>query len=195
MRIIAGKHRGRKLAAPAGQTVRPSSDRLRQALFNILEHGKHEIELEGATVVDAFAGTGALGLEALSRGAGRVSFIENNPAALEQLRQNVKVYDEAERADVARADASNPPRARAACDLAFLDPPYRSDLGAPALIALANQGWLKHRAVCTLEIAKAEQFMPPSGFEVIDERTYGAARIVILRWSDEAATASSTAIK
>ena len=193
MRIIAGKHRGQKLTAPAGQTVRPSSDRLRQALFNILEHGKHEIELAGATVVDAFAGTGALGLEALSRGANHATFIENNPAVMEHLRQNVAICDEAERAVITRANASSPPPARVACDLAFLDPPYRSDLGVPALIALANQGWLKPRAVCTLEIAKAEQLLPPTGFDVIDERTYGAARIVMLRWSGTPMTASSMA--
>jgi len=193
MRIIAGKHRGRRLAAPPGRTVRPSSDRLRQALFNILRHGKHDIELEGATVVDAFAGTGALGLEALSRGAGHAIFIENNPTALEHLRENVAICGEGEQANITRANASSLPPARAACDFAFLDPPYRSDLGVPALISLANQGWLKPRSVCTLEIAKAEQFLPPSGFEVIDERTYGGARVFILRWSDTPATASSVA--
>ena len=134
-----------------------------------------------------------MGLEALSRGADHAIFIENNPAALENLRQNVATCDEVERADITRANASSLPQARAACDLAFLDPPYRSDLGAPALIALADQGWLKPRGVCTLEIAKAEQFLPPTGFDVIDERTYGAARIVILRWSDTPATASSMA--
>lgn len=193
MRIIAGKHRSRKLVAPAGRTVRPSSDRLRQALFNILEHGKHEIMLEGAAVVDAFAGTGALGLEALSRGADHAIFIENNPAVLEHLRQNIAICGEVERADITRVDASNLPPARAACDLAFLDPPYRSDLGTPALIALADQGWLKSQAICTLEIAKAEKFVPPAGFDVIDERTYGAARIVILRWTDTPTTTSSIA--
>jgi 16S rRNA (guanine966-N2)-methyltransferase len=193
MRIIAGKYRGRKLFAPSGRAVRPSSDRLRQALFNILEQGKHDIKLGGATVVDVFAGTGALGLEALSRGANHAVFIENNPAVLEYLRKNVTICDEVERVNIIHANASSLPPAYVACDIAFLDPPYRSALGVPSLLTLANQGWLKPRCVCTLEIAKAEQFLPPRGFEIIDERTYGAARVYILRWSDRLKTTSSIA--
>ena len=184
MRIIAGKHRGRKLAALAGQAVRPSSDRLRQALFNILQHGKHAVEIDGAIVVDAFAGTGAIGLEALSRGAGRVVFIENGPTALELLRKNVAVCVEREHADIIRADATDPPPPRAACDLAFLDPPYGRELAPPALSALAKKGWLKDAALCIVELAKADQFVPPPGFELLDNRTYGAAQIIILRWRD-----------
>ena len=182
MRIIAGKHRGQKLAAPSGQTVRPSSDRLRQALFNILQHGKLGIEINGAIVLDAFAGTGALGLEALSRGATRAVFIENEPMALETLSKNVALCCEGNRAEITRDDATNPPRARAACTLAFLDPPYGKGLASPALAALATKGWFKHGALCIVEIGNLEQILPPLGFELLDDRVYGAARIVILRW-------------
>jgi 16S rRNA (guanine966-N2)-methyltransferase len=190
MRIIAGRNRGRKLAAPAGQTVRPSSDRLRQALFNILQHGKHGVEIDDAIVVDAFAGTGAIGLEALSRGAGYVVFIENEPTALESLRKNVALCNESEHAEITRADATQPPPAPAACDLAFLDPPYGRELASPALSALAQKDWFKDDALCIVELASSEQLVPPEGFEFLDVRTYGAAQIVILRWHDGERTAS-----
>ncbi len=184
MRIIAGKHSGRKLAAPAGQTLRPSSDRLRQALFNILQHSKHGVEIDGAIVVDAFAGTGAIGLEALSRGAGHAVFIENERTALELLRKNVALCNESEHADILRADATDPPPARVACDLAFLDPPYGRELAPTALSALSQKGWFIDDALCIVELATTEQLVPPSGFVLLDSRTYGAAQIVILRWHD-----------
>jgi 16S rRNA (guanine966-N2)-methyltransferase len=184
MRIIAGKHRGRALAAPAGQAVRPTSDRAREALFNILAHGKFAVSgpaYAGARVLDGFAGTGAFGLEALSRGAASAVFLENSRTALAALRQNIATLGEEACTQIVAADATAPPRAHAPCDLVFLDPPYREGLGGPALTALAASGWIAPDALCIVEVAAKERFAAPAGFAPIDERRYGAARLVLLR--------------
>ena len=184
MRVVGGRHRGRRLVAPPGETVRPTSDRAREALFNILSHG--DFAAAGSpfaeeNVLDAFAGTGAFGIEALSRGAARAAFIETDRAALRALRQNLAALDEEDAADVISGDAIRPPRAPFACALAFLDPPYRSGLAAPALIALGGMGWLAPRAIAVVEIAADEAFSLPDGFTLTDERKYGAAKLVFLR--------------
>jgi 16S rRNA (guanine966-N2)-methyltransferase len=184
MRIVGGRHRGRRLAAPPGDAVRPTSDRAREALFNILSHGDFAaagLPFADETVLDAFAGTGALGIEALSRGAARAVFIETDRAAVAALRRNLAALDEEDAADIIAGDATRPPRARGACALAFLDPPYRSGLAAPALTALAGVGWLAPAALAVVEIAAVEEFAPPPGFTMIDERRYGAARLIFLR--------------
>jgi 16S rRNA (guanine966-N2)-methyltransferase len=182
MRIVGGRHRGRALVAPPGGTVRPTSDRAREALFNILAHGSYAAPFLDAVVVDAFAGTGALGLEALSRGAAEAWFIESDRAALEALRRNVAALGEESRAHVIAGDPTKPPSGRGrAAAVAFLDPPYRSGLAAPALAALAAAGWLAPAAIATVEIAAREGFAAPPGFALLDERRYGAARLLILR--------------
>jgi 16S rRNA (guanine966-N2)-methyltransferase len=181
MRIVGGRHRGRALEAPPGAAVRPTSDRAREALFNILSHGRFEAPFRDAPVLDAFAGTGALGLEALSRGAAEALFIESDRAALEALRRNVKTLGEEPRVQVIAGDATRPPPPRRAAAVAFLDPPYRSGLAAPALAALAAAGWLAPSALATVEVGAREAFEAPSGFELLDERRYGAARLLILR--------------
>ena len=148
MRIVAGSHRGRRLLAPPGETVRPTSDRAREALFNILSHGQLAaggVPFADAAVLDAFAGTGALGLEALSRGAAAAMFIEQDREALAVLRKNIAALGEGARAQIVPGDATRPPRAMARCAVAFLDPPYRSGLAAPALAALDAAGWLAPR--------------------------------------------------
>jgi 16S rRNA (guanine966-N2)-methyltransferase len=183
MRIVAGKHRGRRLAAPGGDLVRPTGDRARQALFNIIEHGAAAAmgsPLVGATVLDAFAGTGAFGLEALSRGAARVVFIEQATQVQKILRANVASLGEGARATILAADATRPPPASAPANLAFLDPPYGKGLAAPALEALDRQGWLAPDALIILEVAAREPFVAPAGFSVADERIYGAARLIFL---------------
>jgi 16S rRNA (guanine966-N2)-methyltransferase len=185
MRIVGGSHRGRRLAAPPGEAVRPTSDRAREALFNILSHGNFAasgIPFAGEAVLDAFAGTGALGLEALSRGAAEAFFIDNDRAALASLRRNIATLDEADRAHVLAGDATRPPRAPRPCALAFLDPPYRSGLAAPALAALAGLDWLMGGGLAIAEIAAREELLAPAGFTLIDERTYGAARLAFLRY-------------
>ena len=187
MRIIAGRHRGRKLAAPPGATVRPTGERAREALFNILAHGRFAASgpaYAGARVLDAFAGTGAFGLEALSRGAAAVIFIENNRAALAMLRENIAALAVEQSAHVVGGDATSPPRAPSASTLAFLDPPYGKGLAVPALRALADAGWLAAGALCVVEIGAKERIEPPQGFTSLDERRYGAARLMFLRYGD-----------
>ena len=184
MRIVGGKHRGRRLLAPPGETVRPTSDRAREALFNILSHGRLAAEgvpFADAVVLDAFAGTGALGLEALSRDAAEALFIEQDREALAILRQNIAALGEDAQARIIAGDATRPPRAPSACGLAFIDPPYRSGLAAPALAALDAAGWLMPGALAILELAAREELAPPTGFILLDERVYGAARLVFLR--------------
>jgi 16S rRNA (guanine966-N2)-methyltransferase len=183
MRIVGGRHRGQRLLAPPGDTVRPTSDRAREALFNILSHGHfaaNGIPFAGATVLDAFAGTGAIGLEALSRGAARAVFFERDPEALAVLRENVAKLGEGARTQIMPCDATRPPRAGAPCAVAFLDPPYRSGLGAAALGAIEAAGWLAPDVIAVIEIQMREKVTPPAGFAVLDERVYGASRLVFL---------------
>ena len=183
MRIVAGRHRGRRLLAPPGETVRPTSDRAREALFNILSHGEFAadgIPFAEKAVLDAFAGTGALGLEALSRGAAEAVFIEQDRVALAILRMNVEVLGEGAHARVVPGDAIHPPRATSACAVVFLDPPYRSGVAASALAALAAAGWLAPDALAVVELAAREHFTLPAGFTLLEERVYGAARLVFL---------------
>ncbi|MGH7124790.1 MAG: 16S rRNA (guanine(966)-N(2))-methyltransferase RsmD [Stellaceae bacterium] len=183
MRIVAGKHRGRRIAAPPGDTVRPTSERARQALFNILAHGRFGPTplFEDARVLDVFAGTGAFGLEALSRGARFASFIENDREAREALAANIKALGETGRTRLLAVDATAPTRADGPYDLVFLDPPYRSGLAAPALEALSRTGWLGPDALIVVELAAREDFEPPAGFVSLEERRYGAGRLVFLR--------------
>jgi 16S rRNA (guanine966-N2)-methyltransferase len=187
LKIVGGKHRGRSIATPEGQTTRPTASRAREALFNILMHANWTSDgtspLVEARVLDAFAGSGALGLEALSRGAVHATFLDSDPAAIKLIGENIRKLGEAGAAKVIRADATRPPLSREPCDLVFLDPPYRSGLVTPALAALAEAGWLKPGAIATVELANAEDLVTPPRFEAIDERRYGAAKIVILRHS------------
>jgi 16S rRNA (guanine966-N2)-methyltransferase len=137
--------------------------------------------LVDARVLDAFAGSGALGIEALSRGAAHATFLDNDATAITLIGENLRKLGETGAAKVIRGDATNPPPSREPCDLVFLDPPYRKDQAAPALVALAKAGWLKSGAIATVELSNTENFLLPPSFEAIDERRYGAARIVILR--------------
>jgi len=182
LRIIAGRHRGRRLAAPAGAATRPTADRVRQALFDMLWHapwgGRKRVE--GAAVLDAFAGTGALGLEALSRGAARASFLEKDRAALAALRANIAACREEARCAVLAADATRPPPAPAPCDLVFLDPPYAQGLMEAALAALTAAGWIAPGALVCAEYAAGAAMAPP-GFVLLAERAHGAAQLLVMR--------------
>ena len=182
MRIIAGRHRGRRLLAPAGAATRPTADRVRQALFDMLWHAPWagRARIEGAVVLDAFAGTGALGLEALSRGAAAASFLETDRAALAALRGNIAACREEARCRVLAADATRPPRAAAPCDLLFLDPPYREGLMAAALAGLGAAGWIAPGALVCAEYGAAPE-APPPGFALLAERAHGAAHLLVLR--------------
>ncbi|MDE2164991.1 MAG: 16S rRNA (guanine(966)-N(2))-methyltransferase RsmD [Alphaproteobacteria bacterium] len=190
MRIIAGKHRGRKLAPLSGGEVRPTSSRAREAIFNILAHAPFAPRpvYDDAVVLDVFAGSGALGLEALSRGARFVTFMERDRAARAILMANIAALGVERMTAVLASDALKPPRAAAPASLAFLDPPYSEAWTAPALAALAAAGWLLLDAVVVAELPAKRDLTPPNGFTPLDERRYGAAKIVFLRYS--AATAS-----
>jgi 16S rRNA (guanine966-N2)-methyltransferase len=187
MRIIAGKHRGRAIRVPRTEGLRPTADRVREALFNILAHGIDWTGLEGARAIDAFAGTGAYGLEALSRGAAYVTFLDIDSTALLAIRRNAAAIGEARNVALLKLDASRlppPPGAAATpCDLAFLDPPYESGLAVPALQGLASRRWIGPGAVVVIEVAAREPLAPPPGFLVLDERVYRAARLVFLQVS------------
>jgi 16S rRNA (guanine966-N2)-methyltransferase len=185
VRVIAGKWRGKKLETPAGNDIRPTSDRARGAIFNVLTHGKPAATgflLKNATVLDAFAGTGAMGLEALSRGAKHASFMENANKSIEVLRANIDTCGAQHESDIQRADAANPPTAGRACSLILMDPPYGKELLGPSMEALSVAGWMAAGAICCAELGKGEVFDPLRGFEILDDRRYGAARIIILIW-------------
>ena len=186
MRIVGGRNRGRRIAAPPGRDVRPTADRLRESLFNILVHGAYSAgggsPLIGATVLDAFAGAGAMGLEALSRGAARAVFMETAGAARDAIGRNVAACHEEPNCEILNADATRPPRATLPCAIAFLDPPYGKGLAEAALSALAGAGWLAENAICAVELAAKEPFARPDGFATLDERRYGAARVIMLRY-------------
>ena len=184
MRLVAGRFKGRVLAAPEGMTTRPTADRVRESLFNILAHG--EPELRGARVADVFAGSGALGLEALSRGAAHVTFFESAPSAQMVIAANLKKLGCESEATLIRQDALKPPKAIAPCQVLLLDPPYKTGLATPALQALSAQGWIAPDARIVVEVAAAEDFVSPlPGFAVVDVRKYGAARLAFLAASED----------
>lgn len=183
MRIVGGRFRGRRLTAPPGRDLRPTSERAREAIFNILTHGL-EIDLDGLNLLDVFAGTGAMGLEALSRGAAHVTFIDNDQAALNCLRRNAGAAGVARQVTPLKLDAARlppPPRITGApCPLAFLDAPYESGLSEPALESLSTKGWIGAGSLCAVELSVRERFGVPAGFEIADDRRYGTARILFL---------------
>ncbi len=179
VRIVAGRHRGRRLVAPPGLDTRPTSDRAREALLNMLEHGVPP--LRGSRFLDLFAGTGAVGLEALSRGAALALLVERARPALEAIRANIAALAEGERARVLPADATRLEIAPHPFDIAFLDPPYRAALTRPTIERLVAGGWLAPGARVACEVAADEPLEPPPGLTVEDERRHGAARLVLLR--------------
>jgi len=186
VRIVGGRHRGRRLQAPAGRDTRPTTDRTRESIFNILAHSGWGPDggspVEGAVVVDAFCGTGALGLEALSRGAERVSFLDLGRGALDAVRANIAELGEVGRTTVLRADATKPPAAREPATLVFLDPPYGQDLAPRALAALARAGWLAPGAVAVVEEEAGAVVEPPEGFTLLEDRRYGDTRVLFLTY-------------
>lgn len=183
MRIIAGRFRGAKLATPRDDAVRPTSDRVREALFNVLAHGIDGMELEGARALDLFAGTGALGLEALSRGARYCLFIEQSAAARGLLRRNVEALQLTGVTRIWRRDATGlgPAGNLEAFDLMFLDPPYCKGLGEQALGAAYEGGWIKPGAIAVLEERAGAEVAIPTGYEKLDVREYGDTQVIYLR--------------
>ena len=187
MRITAGKFKGRALTPPRDSAIRPTSDKVRQAVFNILEHRDFgfPFALEGARIVDLFAGTGALGLEALSRGARYCLFVDDAAASRALIRENVEALGLTGASKIWRRDAAHLGALDTLqpFDLAFLDPPYRKDLIQPALAGLRDGGWLKAPALVVAEMAEEESLPSTEGYEVMDDRTHGDTRVVILKFS------------
>lgn len=178
-RIIAGRHRGRRLLVPPGLAVRPSAERLREALFSMLEH--RQPPLAGARFLDLFAGSGAIGLEALSRGAASLTLVEADRQATAAIRHNIEKLGEGQRARLLVADATRLPQPRETFDIAYLDPPYGSGLALPALTGLLAQGWLDGDWLAVVELEAKEALSAPAGCRLVEERRYGAGRIVLLR--------------
>ncbi|PJF09575.1 16S rRNA (guanine(966)-N(2))-methyltransferase RsmD [Pseudorhodobacter sp. MZDSW-24AT] len=183
MRIIGGRARGLHLtplgAGDAAAHLRPTSDRVREAIFNLLINGGHGQPVQGARVLDLFAGTGALGLEALSRGAASACFIEEGKVALALLKRNIGLMRAEAQAQVLRRDATRPGAAAAAFDLVFLDPPYGKGLGEKALAACRAGGWLAPGALIVWE--EGSPPLPPAGLDLVDQRRYGDTHVTLLR--------------
>jgi len=181
MRIIGGEFRGRTIFAPSGAAVRPTADRVREALFNILEHG--DFDLRGARVIDLFAGSGALGLEALSRGAAFALFVEEAAGARAAIRRNIESLGLTGRTKLFRRDATHLGALLASLapfELAFVDPPYDRGLAPLALRGLSEGGWLAPCAHVVVETRDTEALDLPPGFALLDERTYGETKLRFL---------------
>lgn len=183
MRIVAGRFRGARIEAPKGLLTRPTSDRVRQALFNVLTHGSPRFEFEGARVLDLFAGSGALGLEALSRGARYAVFIEDDAAARGAIRRNVEALGLTGVTKIWRRDATElgPAGSLLPFQLIFCDPPYGQGLGEQALASAVNGGWADEGAVAVLEEQADAKIVWPPPFQEIDRRRYGDTQIALAR--------------
>jgi 16S rRNA (guanine966-N2)-methyltransferase len=185
MRIVGGRLRGRVLQAPKTQSVRPTADRLRESLFNILIHG-HGDPVSGARVLDLFAGTGALGIEALSRGAAFALLIDEGVEARALLRANVEALGLGGTTRIFRRDATKlgPAKPVEPFSLVFADPPYGRDLAEKALTSAQDGGWLAPNALVVVEEAVEAKFQAPVGFTEIDRRAYEDTEFVFLRVGD-----------
>ncbi len=185
MRVIAGRFKGRTLDAPKGLNTRPTSDRVREALFNVLEHGAPALDFEGARVLDLFAGSGALGLEALSRGARYSLFIEDDAGARGAIRRNVEALGLTGITKIWRRDATKlgPAGSLAPFDLIFCDPPYGKGLGERALASAVEGQWIAPEAIAVLEERAGSAPAWPAPFEEIDRRRYGDTEIAIAKVS------------
>lgn len=182
MRIVGGRLRGRTLAAPKSDAIRPSADRLRESLFNILIHAYGD-PVSGARVLDLFAGTGALGMEALSRGAAFTLFVDDDAEARALIRENVATLGLGGVSRIFRRDAAKLGQAHPVepFALVFLDPPYGKGLGEKALASARDGGWLAPEALIVVEEAADAGFKPPEGFEEIERRDYDDTQLIFLR--------------
>ena len=186
MRIVGGQFRGRPLATPADAATRPTSDKVREAVFNILEHGVPDFAIEGTRVLDLFAGTGALGLEALSRGAAYCLFVEEGAEARALIRRNLEALALTGVTKIFRRDATNlgPAGSQTAFGLVFLDPPYGKGLAERALASAATGGWLAAGAIAVVEERKGEPIAVPAQFAELDRRRWGDTQVLFARYTD-----------
>ncbi len=184
MRIVGGQFKGRAIVAPQGRDTRPTGDRARESVFNVLAHAEWSPGVEGRRVLDLFAGSGALGIEAMSRGAAFALFVETEAAARGAIRDNIEAFGLFGTTRIHRRDATDlglrPAGLSEPFDLVFLDPPYGKGLGERALAALGDGGWITADAIIVFEVGASETPLTPA-FETLDERTYGAAKVLFLK--------------
>ncbi|MBC7769530.1 MAG: 16S rRNA (guanine(966)-N(2))-methyltransferase RsmD [Phycisphaerales bacterium] len=184
MRIVGGQHKGRAIKAPSGRETRPTSDRAREAVFNVLAHADWSEGVEGRRVLDLFAGSGALGLEAMSRGAAFALFVETDAAARGTIRDNIEALGLFGTTRIHRRDATDlgikPAGLGEPFDLVFLDPPYHKGLGERTLAKLGGGGWITADALIVFECAADEAPVSP-GYELLDVREYGASKVLFLK--------------
>lgn len=186
MKIIAGKHRGRPLFSPNDKGIRPTSSKMRSSLFNILSSGRFLNNddgniIEGAKVVDLCCGTGALGIEAISRGASMVTFIDGSAEHLKLAWSNICYLKEEEKSTLLRVKVEMLPKAKDKFNLVFIDPPYFKKLADKALISLVNRGWLEKGAIIVVEQARIEELsFSLENYKELDMRMYGNSKFTIL---------------
>ena len=180
MRLISGKYARKKIHLPPEALTRPTSGKVREAIFNILAHlGEETFRLEEAIVLDAFAGSGALGLEALSQGAARAYFMEKNPSVLKILRHNVFSIASLQEAFVIGSDALHPKKAKESCSLIFLDPPYGKGFVETSLQALLNKGWIGEKTILVIECGYRDVLTLSPSVTILVEKKYGDTRLII----------------
>ena len=193
MRIVAGTLRGRAITGPQHEGLRPTSDRVRESLFNILAHGIEDFSLSGARVIDLFAGTGALGLEAISRGAAFCLFVDNEADARALIRNNIEAFGLTGVTRIFRRDATDLGDAgsRGEAGLVFLDPPYAQGLAERALASASTGGWLAPGAIAVIEERKGVSVTLPPTFALLDRRTWGDTEVTFARHATGHVTATT----
>lgn len=187
MRIVGGKFRGKKIEWVSDAKTRPTKDNVRESIFNILEHAPWADGIEGKQILDIFAGTGAMGLEALSRGAANAVFVDIDRKAIELCRQNVTALNAQNQSRIMAQDAlklGQRPETISQADVVFIDPPYGGDLGQQLLVLLQQNNWLAEDCICVLEMAHDRPETIPESFTILDERKYGISKIVFIALSN-----------
>mgnify|MGYP000973318939 FL=1 len=178
MRIIGGTHRSRKLEVPQDDAVRPTGDKVREALFSMLSHRLGT--WDEAVVLDACCGSGALGLEAISRGAGKAYFMDTSTHSLALARRNAEMLREEDKCRFMTTNITRPTPAEAQCDVILMDAPYNKGLTENGLAALTEAGWASAACIAGIEVARAESFTAPAGWRIEREREHGPARLILL---------------
>ena len=179
-RIIAGSFRGRRLTVPDGTAIRPTTDRMRERVFSMLMHRRYP-DMHGARVADLFAGTGVLGLEALSRGALHTTFVENSSSSIRCINANIATLGVSGEANILRISATALPDAAEPYDFIFIDPPYNKGLVEPTLDCLLSSNWIADGGVIICELGTSDELTLPGALEMIDERKQGAQRVLFLQ--------------
>ena len=186
MKIIAGKLKGRNIKTLENTDYRPTTGKVKEALFSILTSGMFIDDdisiLNDATVLDLYSGSGSLGFEALSRGAKQVIFVDFNQDLLNIIKENARIYEETNNIIVLRADATALPPAKQSCDVVFIDPPYQKSLIKPTLESLHNKQWLRDGSIIVVESTKFEHIEDSANFTIVKNKLYGKTRILILKY-------------